>query len=191
MEDYRQNARPWRRMSDGAVIMRDFRVQIDGSPYKISVEQTGTRTFRVTVDGTAFETEVALNDDITKWLVTSGTERIHAQARKLSNDRVDVWLGCLPFQGIVQTLGTAGYGSISEVKGKSTFGGQIKALMPGRITSVLVKEGEVVREGASVLILEAMKMQNEITAPVGGKVKAIFVHEGESVKKDAILALID
>lgn len=191
MEVHRQNARSQYRIFAGAVTTRDFRVQIDGSPYKISVEQTGTRTFRVTVDGTVFETEVALNDDITKWLVTSGTERIHAQARKLSNDRVDVWLGCLPFQGIVQTLSTAGYGPVSEMKGKSTFGGQIKALMPGRITSVLVREGEEVREGTSVLILEAMKMQNEITAPVAGKVKTIFVHEGESVKKDAILALID
>jgi len=71
------------------------------------------------------------------------------------------------------------------------LGGQIRALMPGRITSVLVKEQEEVKEGMALLILEAMKMQNEITAPNAGKVKHVFVHEGETVKKGAVLVSIE
>jgi biotin carboxyl carrier protein len=63
--------------------------------------------------------------------------------------------------------------------------------MPGRITSILVKEGEQVREGAALIILEAMKMQNEITSPANGKVKTIFVREGETVKKESALVLIE
>ena len=74
---------------------------------------------------------------------------------------------------------------------RSVFGCQVRALMPGRITSTLVQEQDSVSEGAPLLILEAMKMQNEITSPIEGKVKAVFVHEGESVKKDAPLLLVE
>lgn len=114
----------------------------------------------MSADGATFETEAAVSGDITKWVVKSGSDRIHAQAKNLSNDRVDVWLECIPYQGSVQALGMGGYAAISEGKGKSTLGGQVRALMPGRITSVLVKEGEVVRDGTPIFILEAMKMQN-------------------------------
>jgi biotin carboxyl carrier protein len=63
--------------------------------------------------------------------------------------------------------------------------------MPGRITSILVKEGELVEEGTPLLILEAMKMQNEFGSPIAGKVKSISVHEGATVKKDSILITIE
>jgi pyruvate carboxylase subunit B len=62
--------------------------------------------------------------------------------------------------------------------------------MPGRITSILVKEGDEVKEGTPLLILEAMKMQNEIASPASGCVRKIFVRDGESVKKDAVLVSI-
>jgi biotin carboxyl carrier protein len=59
--------------------------------------------------------------------------------------------------------------------------------MPGRVTSVLVKENDHVDIGSPLMILEAMKMQNEISSPVIGQVKSIRVKEGETVKKDAFL----
>jgi biotin carboxyl carrier protein len=48
-----------------------------------------------------------------------------------------------------------------------------------------------VKEGTPLLILEAMKMQNEIGSPIAGKVKSISVHEGATVKKDSILITIE
>jgi len=74
---------------------------------------------------------------------------------------------------------------------RSVSGDQVRAVMPGRVTSVLVREGDSVSEGAPLLILEAMKMQNEITSPTDGKVRTIFVHEGETVKRDTALLLIE
>lgn len=88
-------------------------------------------------------------------------------------------------------MAVAGYTVPPEVRPKNEFAGRIRALMPGRITSILVKEEDQVNEGAPLLILEAMKMQNEIVSPTGGKVKSIFVREGEIVKKDSILALVE
>lgn len=66
-------------------------------------------------------------------------------------------------------------------------GGVIKALMPGRVVRILVQKGEEVRKGAGLLILEAMKMQNEIQAPVDGMVAEIFVEAGTTVEGGAPL----
>ena len=55
--------------------------------------------------------------------------------------------------------------------------------MPGTILKVNVKEGDTVRAGDSVVILEAMKMENDITAPKDGVVKALYVSEKQAVAK--------
>jgi pyruvate carboxylase subunit B len=75
--------------------------------------------------------------------------------------------------------------------GGEKFGGEIRALMPGRVTSVLVGEGEVVELGDPLLIFEAMKMLNEISSPFAGRVVRVHVREGETVRKDAILMVLE
>lgn len=69
-------------------------------------------------------------------------------------------------------------------------GGVIKALMPGRVVRVLVAKGDAVKKGAGLLILEAMKMENEIQAPADGVVEELFVNAGQTVEAGADLALI-
>ena len=65
--------------------------------------------------------------------------------------------------------------------------GIIKALMPGRISRVLVEKGSEVRRGMGLLVLEAMKMENEIPAPADGVIDEIFVKAGETVEGGADL----
>lgn len=69
-------------------------------------------------------------------------------------------------------------------------GGPIKALMPGRVVRILVAQGEQVRKGAGLLILEAMKMENEIHAVVDGVVEELFVTAGQTVEAGADLLRI-
>lgn len=69
-------------------------------------------------------------------------------------------------------------------------GGILRALMPGRIARVLVQPGASVTKGTGILILEAMKMENEIQAPVDGVVDRIFVEAGQTVESGAELAHI-
>lgn len=69
--------------------------------------------------------------------------------------------------------------------------GQVCAPMPGIITSILVKEGQEVKKGDPVLIIEAMKMENNIPAPDSGKVKEIQVAEGQEVEKGSLLISIE
>jgi len=61
-------------------------------------------------------------------------------------------------------------------------GGILKALMPGRVVRLLVKTGDVVRRGQSLLILEAMKMENDIQSPVDGVVDEIFINAGDTIE---------
>jgi glutaconyl-CoA/methylmalonyl-CoA decarboxylase subunit gamma len=58
---------------------------------------------------------------------------------------------------------------------------QVTALMPGRVVAILAPEGTEVAAGQGVVVLEAMKMENEIAAEHGGVVKTMFVQEGQAV----------
>ena len=66
----------------------------------------------------------------------------------------------------------------------------IRAPMPGKIIEVLVREGSPVLKGEPVLILEAMKMQNEILSPVNGTVKSVTARPNTNVMKDDVLVEI-
>lgn len=67
----------------------------------------------------------------------------------------------------------------------------IDAPMPGSILSINVKEGDTVKSGQVLLILEAMKMENEILAPRDGKVASISISEGTSVNTGDNLVVIE
>ena len=66
----------------------------------------------------------------------------------------------------------------------------VNAPMPGKIVKIVAEAGKAVKKGDVVLILEAMKMQNEITAPADGKLKSVNVAAGQSVKPGDVLAVI-
>jgi acetyl/propionyl-CoA carboxylase alpha subunit len=66
--------------------------------------------------------------------------------------------------------------------------GRIKAPIPGLVTRVMVEKGQEVEMGDPLLILEAMKMENEIRAPKTGVVQALPVSEGQTVLRDQVLA---
>lgn len=69
-------------------------------------------------------------------------------------------------------------------------GEKISAPMPGNILSVNVKDGDTVKKGDILMILEAMKMENEILAPVDGTVAAVSVTKGQTVETGALLCVI-
>ncbi len=66
---------------------------------------------------------------------------------------------------------------------------EVKAYIPGTIIEVKVKEGQEVKEGDLLLILEAMKMKNEITAPIAGVISKILVKTEEKVPKNHLMIL--
>ena len=79
--------------------------------------------------------------------------------------------------------------------GKSGKGSAGKAMltspMPGKVVKLLVTEGQEVAAGQGVIVVEAMKMENELKSALAGKVKEIFVAEGEVVESGAKLLLVE
>jgi len=65
--------------------------------------------------------------------------------------------------------------------------GELNAPMPGKILEIMVKEGDHVEVGEPVAILEAMKMENELKAPISGIVESIYVSKDDSLEKDAAI----
>ena len=68
--------------------------------------------------------------------------------------------------------------------------GEIRAPMPGRVVKVLVADGESVEAGAAVIVVEAMKMENELTTTAAGTVSAIHVSAGDQVEGGAVLITV-
>ena len=68
---------------------------------------------------------------------------------------------------------------------------QITAPMPGRVVKILTAEGTAVTRGDGIIVLEAMKMENELKAPRDGIVVSVLVEEGQGVEGGALLATIE
>jgi biotin carboxyl carrier protein len=73
----------------------------------------------------------------------------------------------------------------------ATGDGRVKAPIPGQITQVMVSQGDEVELGQSLLVLEAMKMENEIRAPCSGRIKELKVSPGQRVMLDEVLVEIE
>ncbi|MGH9864113.1 MAG: biotin/lipoyl-containing protein [Candidatus Acidiferrales bacterium] len=67
---------------------------------------------------------------------------------------------------------------------------QVVASMPGKIVRVMVRAGDIVEIGQGLLVVEAMKMQNEIKSPKAGKIERIAAREGQTVNAGEVLAVI-
>ena len=78
-----------------------------------------------------------------------------------------------------------------DAGGGAAAGGQVTAPMPGKITRILVQPGDAVEAGQGVVVVEAMKMENELGAPGAGRVVDVPVAEGDPVDSGAVLVVID
>lgn len=68
---------------------------------------------------------------------------------------------------------------------------EIKSYIPGTIVDIFVEEGQEVEEGESILILEAMKMRNQIAMPRKGIIKSIQVVVGDRIPKNRVMVVIE
>ena len=122
----------------------------------------------VKVNGEEFEVEIELNDD--------GTYEATVEGQTFSIE--------VPNAQVAPRARRGG-------GGKKKKSGTVSANIPGKVVTVEVKEGDVVKEGQVILILEAMKMQNEIQAPVDGTVINVACEEGQAIEANVPLVVIE
>jgi biotin carboxyl carrier protein len=107
-------------------------------------------------------------------------------------DSYSVNIGGYQFDVTVRTaLQQKAFKLIEEAKTATHQSRNVMAPMPGLILKINRKENELIAQGDSVMILEAMKMENDLKSPASGQIKKIFVNEGTAVEKGAVLFTIE
>ena len=154
-------------------------VNIDGK-YDYSEEspvEVGKNTYQVRV----LETDV--NGAMKTVMVNRKIFRVSVN-RRADGFPDEVILKGVPYKVEIERIESTRYRPPAAAK---LIPGNVEASMPGQVITLLVKEGDDVEEGQTILILEAMKMENEILAPKTGKLKKIAAHEGDLVMKGDLL----
>jgi 3-methylcrotonyl-CoA carboxylase alpha subunit len=144
------------------------------------------KTDKVLVNG--LEVDLALAVDgivVTKQadgFLVRGPDGRHDASVVRQGDKVFVAFEGRVFQ-VERVRGSRGVGPRSE-------SGEFRAAMPGQIVDVFVREGDLVRSGQKLLVLEAMKTQQPIVAPFDGTVKALKVTKGQQVQEGDLLMIV-
>ncbi len=144
---------------------RHVRATIDGRPVEADALIVAPGVYSVLMDGRAFEVRVTPKHD---------GLHIHSAGQDYIAQVTDP-----------RSLRSRKAGAVSA-EGRQ----QIVAPMPGKVVRLLVKAGDAIEAGKGVLVVEAMKMQNEIRSPKSGTVESLKVKEGQAVNAGEILAII-
>jgi biotin carboxyl carrier protein len=144
-----------------------WRVSLDGESSEADAVEIAPNIFSVLLNGKSHEIRVTPNP--------AGTLTVQTGRNEFTSEVIDprAWRG-------------RRHGAL-EAEGRQ----QILAPMPGKIVRVLVQAGEKVQAGQGLIVVEAMKMQNEIRSPKSGTVERLLVKEGQPVNAGEVLAWID
>jgi biotin carboxyl carrier protein len=148
-------------------LENDWQIVLDGIPLEASAVEVAPNTFSILLNGESHQVRIAPRSDGSLTLY-SGSAEYHAEV----NDP-RVWRG-------------RKHGAL-EAEGRQ----QITAPMPGKIVRVLVSEGDSVEAGQGLLVVEAMKMQNEIRSGKAGRVEKLLAKENQAVNAGDILAWVE
>lgn len=162
-----------------------LQIEIDGKKRRVEMTQAGERPVW-TIDGQRLEADATeVSPGIYSILINGRSlevrmERLGAELRAITGTR--------RFKAVIQDEREwrRDRGSAAEAEGRQ----KILAPMPGKIVRVLVKTGDAVRAGQGLLVVEAMKMQNEIRAPKTGTVDRLAVIEGQTVNSGEVVAIV-
>lgn len=143
-------------------VDNDGRVLIDGEERDVDFLNLGGSLYSLITENKSFE--AVIDDD---------------------EGRIDVMMRGRLFEA--QVLDERAMLLMQRRGGISSSSGEVHAPMPGLIVDVTVEDGEAVAKGQTVIILESMKMQNELKSPIDGMVRAINAVAGQAVDKNDLL----
>lgn len=156
-----------------------FNVVLEGVEYPVEVSDG-----KVTVEAKTYKTTVRVAKDVFRVSMGRRSYEFKVEGRTLS-------LRGEPLEVVFQGFENNSGGRLSGRRpSRGLAGGIVRAPMPGRVVAVTVREGDPVPLGAPLLILEAMKMQNEIPSPVKGTVHEVRVAPDSIVAKEDVLIVI-
>lgn len=151
--------------------MKQYKYKINGAQYDVTIDSISGNLAKVEVNGIPFEVEM--------------------QGSTLVEDNLPTPSAVAEVAASTPTVAPAvETAPAPAAKGAAGAGTPVKAPLPGVVTKVLVSAGQTVKKGDNVLVLEAMKMENNITAECDGSVTGICVAAGDSVMEGTVLLTI-
>lgn len=169
-----------------------YSVEIEGDSYEVIVSDDDNVPVSVLKSngGKPLQFRVKSNGQPKNLLVSRGDYQLPVMVEKEENN-MNIHLGCRQLKAVVKTerdLLLETYHSITHDDTTQKF---IESPLPGLVTKIQVKNGSKIKKGESIVIIEAMKMENEICAPHNCTVKKINVQEGQAIDKGHIIAHIE
>lgn len=151
------------------IEIHDGQVLVDGEPVDVDLRQSGgPELYSLLFDGRSYE--LLIEVERFNYGVTMRGERFEVQVEDERTRRLNV-----------------GRKMVSVPEGELS----VTAPIPGLVVKVLVEVGATIAEEQPLVILEAMKMENEIRAPRAGVVKQISIEAGQRVEQNAVLILME
>jgi biotin carboxyl carrier protein len=163
-------------------------------------------TYDVSIDGKSYRLELSRDDG--KWLCRVEGREIPVDAVLARPDVLSLRIGNQAYEVKCERVGGEQHLWVGsrrfniEVRDPRSLRGRVRttddsgprkltAPMPGKVVRILVSAGVEVEAGAGILVVEAMKMQNELKSPKKGTIQKIFVSEGATVNSGDVLAIVE
>lgn len=149
--------------------MKEFTFKINGAEYKCAVEEIEAGLTNVTVNGKTYQVE---------------TEKPAAPAPKPAAPKA------APVAAAPAPAAAPASAAAPAAAPVAADGVKVKSPLPGSVIKVVVAEGQAIKKGDTLLVLESMKMENPIMAEQDGTVKQIVVAAGQNVMQDDVLLVL-
>jgi acetyl/propionyl-CoA carboxylase alpha subunit len=170
--------------------LMEIELEVDGSVFSFDIDKIKNNNYDISVNGEKFEAGIRLCEAGYIEMILDG----HQLEFYISTDNDGN--GYVSFKGFIFKVNRhdilagshAILGSLDSGDGKSD--GKIISPMPGKVIKINVKKGEEVKRGQTLLIVEAMKMENNISAPADGVVEEVNVKVGDMVNSSVRLVMI-
>ena len=159
-----------------------------GKQIAAEVEGGENHRYVVSIDGQRFEVDwAAIREGAASMMIGARSYSVHYEEE---GDEIVVYLRSQPF--LVDVASEQRFRLRGLTSKFSTEGRQVVlAPMPGKVVRVMVALGDEVREGQGLVVVEAMKMENELKSPKAGKVVELPAQEGSPVEKNARLVVVE
>jgi biotin carboxyl carrier protein len=163
-----------------------YEISVDGKTYRLELNKVEGR-WKCTLDGEDVEVEAVIARPNVMSIIIGGTA--YEVKRERTATDMHYWVKSARFAVDVRDPRSL---RSRRAKGGGVEGPQkLLAPMPGKIVRVIAAAGQEVEAGQGVLVIEAMKMQNELKSPKKGVVKQLLVAEGASVTAGEVLAIVE
>jgi biotin carboxyl carrier protein len=174
-----------RRRNRGQLLFMTYDIAIDGKHYRLDLDQVEGR-WSCRLDGRDVEVDAVLaRRDVLSLRI--GNRAYEVKCERVGQD-MHIWVGSKRYAAEVRDpRSLRGRVRTADEHGPK----KLTAPMPGKVVRILVAQGDEVEAGAGILVVEAMKMQNEVRSPKKGIIQKIQVKEGAAVNAGDVLGIVE